>query len=168
MPRTKALAVLESGLLIPATAGIDMRTEQVVGNVVLVNYRLAADSPPSYRVYGDGKTEWGAGGATVPDTNLYRTGTDTLATDDNFRSVGGTISIVVGVEANPRVRMHKDAGATDKGGLLLGPGGGTVPDVNLYRDAADKLKTDDSLEVAGVLTTGGEPVSTRVFAMAVS
>jgi hypothetical protein len=110
-----------------------------------------------------------AGGITFGgDTTLYRTGTDTLATDDNFRSVGGTISVVVGVEPNPRVRMSKDAGGTDLGGLLLGPGGATAPDVNMYRSAANKLKTDDSLDVALDLTQRGQPVSNRAFAMAVA
>src|SRR4051794_4521277 len=104
--RFKTQVVLESGLLVPATAGIDMRTEQVAGNVVQANYLLAANTQPAYRAYGDGKQEWGPGGATIPDTNLYR-------------------------------------------------------------PSAHKLKTDDSLDVALDLTQRGQPVSNRAFAMAV-
>ncbi len=35
------------------------------------------------------------------------------------------------------------------GKMLWGPGGGTAPDTNLYRSAANFLKTDDNLAVAG-------------------
>jgi hypothetical protein len=39
--------------------------------------------------------------------------------------------------------------------VKFGPGGSTAPDVTLYRSAADTLKTDDSLIVAGALTATG-------------
>ncbi len=41
---------------------------------------------------------------------------------------------------------HEFAGG---GGILFGGGGATAPDVNLYRSAANTLKTDDNLTVAG-------------------
>lgn len=37
-----------------------------------------------------------------------------------------------------------------------GPGGSTAQDTNLYRSAANTLKTDDNLDVAGTLSVGGE------------
>ncbi|MBI2933444.1 MAG: hypothetical protein HYY16_17505 [Planctomycetes bacterium] len=40
-------------------------------------------------------------------------------------------------------------------GLVLGPGN-IVPDVNLYRSAADTLRTDDTFEVGGHLRVWGE------------
>jgi hypothetical protein len=105
--RFKTIIQAEAGILVPAIAGTSTRTEQVAGNVVKANYLLAAHSQPAYRVYGDGKQEWGPGGTTVPDTNLYR-------------------------------------------------------------PSAHKLKTDDSLDVALDLTQRGQPVANRAFAMAVS
>jgi hypothetical protein len=35
-------------------------------------------------------------------------------------------------------------------GILMGAGGATAPDVNLYRSAANVLKTDDTLDAAGL------------------
>lgn len=43
------------------------------------------------------------------------------------------------------------------GATYWGPGGSTAPDVKLYRNAADELKTDDSLTIAASLTVGGTP-----------
>lgn len=39
-----------------------------------------------------------------------------------------------------------------------GPGGSTAQDTNFYRSAANTLKTDDSFEVAGNLTVGGNGI----------
>jgi hypothetical protein len=47
-----------------------------------------------------------------------------------------------------------NVGGSGKPGLALGPASGTR-DVNIYRDAADVLKTDDSLIVSGTLTASG-------------
>lgn len=49
----------------------------------------------------------------------------------------------VGAEANPRVKLDMT------GKLSFGPGGATAPDTNLYRSAADVLKTDDALSIGG-------------------
>ena len=44
----------------------------------------------SLRVMGDGRVQWGAGGSSSPDTNLYRSAADTLRTDDSLQ-VGATL-----------------------------------------------------------------------------
>ncbi len=41
-----------------------------------------SDTFERFRIYGDGKMEWGPGGVTARDTNLYRSAADTLKTDD--------------------------------------------------------------------------------------
>lgn len=55
---------------------------QGAANPLLVNYLTASDGQPSARMLGSGKMEWGAGGSTAPDTNLYRSGPNALQTDD--------------------------------------------------------------------------------------
>lgn len=54
-----------------------------------------ADDYVRFTFLGDGKMEWGSG-AVVADTNLYRSGANTLKTDDNFVanniSAGATVS----------------------------------------------------------------------------
>lgn len=44
----------------------------------------AADSNISFGVRGNGYMEWGGGGASATDTNLYRSAANTLKTDDAF------------------------------------------------------------------------------------
>jgi hypothetical protein len=130
--RHKTQAILESGLLIPATAAVDMRTEQAAANVVQANHLLAAHAQPAYRLYGDGKQEWGSGAAVAPDTNLYRDAADRLKTDD----------------------------ALVARGVIMDFGPGTAaPDVNLYRDSADVLRTDDKFVAGGGLDSGGLKVT---------
>jgi hypothetical protein len=48
--------------------------------------------------------------------------------------------------------------------VLLGAGGSTAPDTNLYRDAANSLKTDDALAVTGVLNSLGPTLGVKGYA----
>jgi len=75
-------------------------------------------------------------------------GTRTVITDTtvtNYYSTG----------AEPYFQVHRDAGGAGAAGLLLGAGGATPMDVNLYRSAANLLKTDDSVDVVGSMDIGG-------------
>ena len=47
--------------------------------------RVSGDSQSRLLVDADGTFKWGPGGATVWDTNLYRSAADVLATDDSFQ-----------------------------------------------------------------------------------
>jgi len=96
------------------------------------------------------------GSLAIGDTNLRRDGSNVLATDDLFRIYRGAaadnaISLrVAGVDTGAsRWFINAD------GQMNWGPGGTTSTDTNLYRAAADKLKTDSkfSAEIE-VLTTG--------------
>lgn len=78
----------DDALVFTANASAVFRSEQVAGDVVWSNRLLAADTIPAIRIKGDGKTEWGLGGATAPDTNLYRSAADTLKTDDSLIVAG--------------------------------------------------------------------------------
>lgn len=103
---------------------------------------LLADAQPMFVIRGDGKQEWGPGGSTVVDTNLYRSGADSLRTDDQFAAAGQIVSMA-GVAAQIVL-------ATD-GRIYFG----TAADTNLYRAAADILKTDDGFIVTGQLNPIG-------------
>jgi len=50
--------------------------------------QVVGEANERYMVQVDGKTTWGAGGASPTDTNLYRSAPDTLKTDDNFIALG--------------------------------------------------------------------------------
>lgn len=65
------------------------------------------------------------------------------------------LAVSVDGEAADRIKF-------EAGGRLVWGGGASAGDVNLYRDAADALKTDDSFEAAAgviTLTTSGTPTS---------
>lgn len=52
---------------------------------------VTGDTQSRGAIYADGKIEWGAGGVTARDTNLYRSAANTIKTDDSL-TVGGTIT----------------------------------------------------------------------------
>lgn len=114
----------------------------------------------------NGKMNWGPGGATPQDTNLYRAQANVLATDDIFsisavasatswfdiqKSDGTHRAYVSWVTADTNYRLDIDG----NGKLLWGPGN-AAGDTNLYRSAANELATDDlfkaalGVDVAGV------------------
>jgi hypothetical protein len=94
------------------------------------------------------------------DANLYRASADTLATDDKL-SIGSALLLypatfgILSISTpgtNPLLRnflVSGDANATftllGDGTMRWGVGGATAYDVNLYRYAADQLRTDDLL-----------------------
>lgn len=108
---------------------------------------LSADTQPAFRILGDGDLEWGAGGSTAPDTNLYRNAANNLKTDDTLDidrplTTDYALRVRAAAEANARFRISA-------GGVLdFGAGGGSEADTNLYRGAANLLLTDDDFGVA--------------------
>ena len=97
------------------------------------------------------------------DTNLYRSAANILKTDDSFIvdgaaftvnsatiTLGDTNADTVTINAGP-VNLPSATSAVDA--LVLGT------DANLYRSAADTLKTDDTLIVDGNLTVNGGSTS---------
>jgi hypothetical protein len=57
---------------------------------IISNKLLAGDAQPAWQVMGDGKFNWGPGGSTAPDTNLYRGAAGQVKTDSSLL-VAGTI-----------------------------------------------------------------------------
>lgn len=130
---------------------------------ILTSELLAADSQPAFRIMGDGKIEWGPGGSTAPDTNLYRLGASILATDDALQ-VGGTLAVLTFIQNNAQALFNYILAAKASGdannrftiqnsGHVAWGDGTAVPDILLYRGSADTLKTDDQFHAVGGLTT---------------
>jgi collagen type I alpha len=116
--------------------GLPADTVVVAATRIIANMLLAGDAQPAWRVFGNGKQEWGSGGATAPDTNLYRAAADTLGSDDMVLLARGVVgdwtfrSKITG-EANDRMTM---TGAT----LGFGPGT-TAIDVLLRRSGGSTM-----------------------------
>jgi len=74
------------------TAPLRGRTTSTLAGNRFLDARKDGESQPGFTLDFDGKHQWGPGGSTAPDTNLYRSAADTLRTDDNL-SVGGTLTV---------------------------------------------------------------------------
>lgn len=152
-----------SWIEIPNLASLINVTAGTTGtDAVTVN--VTGDTQSRFIVNGSGTLEWGSGSGAV-DTNLYRSGANALKTDDSFEAVGGLITAGT-------VNVTAAATSTDSFGLKLtgdsqnrfvvngnsviewGSGAGT-PDTNLFRNAANELKTDDNFTVGGDLSVAG-------------
>jgi hypothetical protein len=113
---------------------------------------ISGDTFDRWRIYVDGKQEWGIG-TVARDTNLYRGASTTLQTDSQFRVVRPLTTdaaLVTQVSGDTGARFYVTGG-----GVATFADGAGAADTNLYRSAADTLKTDDSLVVAGNLTVQG-------------
>lgn len=145
---------LEQGL----GAAVPADSVTVAATRVLANLLLGTDTQPAFQVLGDGKHQWGPGGSTAPDTNLYRLVAGAVTTDGRFVSRGG-VGIgfnynPVSASGNPFVsQIQGEANArffSDfSGKLQWGPGAAVAVDTNLYRTAAGVLKTDGQLNAVG-------------------
>jgi len=122
-------------------------------------YRTAVDSLKT-------DDNFTAGGGTIfigADCSIYRTGADALQTDDAFRVNSAfradgksTISVATGTTVALGLKASADAidrFRSDASGKLEWGDGTNAVDTNLYRSAADTLKTDDTL-VANRLDIG--------------
>jgi hypothetical protein len=129
-----------------------------------VRVRLDADTQSRLITQADGTLVWGSGAATG-DTNLYRSAADTLKTDDAL-VVNGELrpgNLIRSSRANAtdsliEGRVNGDSSArwfVDESGSTWWGSGSAVQDTNLYRSAANTLKTDDNLIVGLGLTVSG-------------
>jgi hypothetical protein len=58
-----------------------------------ISARVGTDSYPRVRIDAGGRITWSSGAATG-DTTLYRSGSDTLVTDDVFKALQGIVTLV--------------------------------------------------------------------------
>lgn len=116
--------------------------------VVAINLRLgAAVATATTGLNLIGGTTAADGIAFGTDTNLYRSAADTLKTDDAL-VVGVNLRLGAAV-ATAATGLNLVSGTAATAGIAFGT------DTNLYRSAADTLKTDDKLHVVGELELDG-------------
>ena len=110
--------------------------------------RISGDTNDRLAATIDGTLSWGPGNAAT-DTSLYRYSAGNLETDSLVRilrssSAVSSLATYVAGDVNFRCIL------TANGNLVWGDGA-LAGDTNLYRYAADKLKTDDSFIVVANL-----------------
>jgi hypothetical protein len=144
-----ALDTIEDGIV----AAVAKDEVIVAGTRLVANKLQGADTQPAFRILGDGKVEWGVGGTTALDVNLYRSAANVLKTDDTLQ-VGTAVTLTppnadlgnaaydVWVTGETQRRWY-----VARNGDMTWGSGSAAGDTNLYRSAADTLKTDDSLLV---------------------
>lgn len=133
------------------------------GTTIVYSSKVTGDTNNRLERDANGKLSWGPGNAAA-DTVLYRSAANTLHTDDQLwvrRTAVSDSALVVepGTDANPRFVLRADGQAE------WGDGTATR-DTNLYRSAANKLKTDDALDVAGTLTALGAVAAPATYVTA--
>jgi len=147
---SSSLAFL-AGLAVRHDWGIWTEGSTPAASAAFAHYAPGSDAQPRVQIAGDGTLKWGPGGGTVPDTNIYRYAPGYLATDGQLYFRGGTNAYLAFARPGEQARFF----IGPDGNLNWGSGAG-AQDVNLYRYAADFLKTDDNLTVMGAITIGGE------------
>jgi len=143
----------------------------VFGNVTSFNrsgstettqrHYVAGDTFDRLSIYADGSLNWGSGSAAT-DVSLYRISTNLAGFGDGdglrlreylefseSSSTAGIINSWVSGGSNPYLQIRTD-------GLTEWGSGSAAVDTNLYRSAANTLKTDDNFVVGGALTVGGD------------
>lgn len=157
--------VTATGVVTGGSASLSGQLTVQRTNATDVAYRSRITGDTQYRLVmnADGKMLFGAGGSSAFDTTLYRGAADTLTTDDKFSAALG-IDVAGGAVASTRATATDSAittkvtGDTQQrliipaDGKLTWGSGSLAGDTNLYRSAADTLKTDDAFQVVGQTT----------------
>lgn len=93
-----------------ASANPAYQAQQVAANVVLQNLLVGTDANPAVRLLGNGKIEFGAGGASPPDTAISRTAADELTIPDRLVQISpaaGTVASVVRGAASQAANLQE-------------------------------------------------------------
>lgn len=69
-----------------------------------ISLRVTGDTASRFFINADGSMNWGAGASASADTNLYRSATNTLATDDSL-SVGLNLSVAGSINSAANLLM---------------------------------------------------------------
>ncbi len=143
------------------TTAYQALTKDVTSRVI--NSLVATDVTARFVLFADGKVEWGPGGSTARDTNLYRSAADTLTTDDSL-TVGASL-VVTTATTSPTVRGATSSAGTltlsstsngTKGKILFGTSG--------YDEANNRLGVGNSTPAVALDVTGQISASTIVQA----
>lgn len=124
---------------------------------------LQSDSVNRFSLEASGLMEWGAGGGTARDTNLYRSAADTLRTDDTFSAlslVAGTSTDVIGTALSV-IRNNAAVGRIDNNssGLRVQAQAGTLQLRNTSNVGIDISSTSIALANLNLGFYGSTPIS---------
>src|SRR5215472_9798882 len=108
-------------------------TTIAVGTRIISNKLVSTDANPVWQVMGDGKMNFGVGGATAMDTSFWRAGAGSLTTNGNLSANYG--------------QAYQMAFYNNGGNAAIGFG--SAIDTNLYRSNANQLKTDSGFYAVG-------------------
>jgi hypothetical protein len=134
----------------------------------LFDGRVAGDASGRFVFYGDGKHEWGDGGAGGRDTNLYRAASGLLQTDTALK-VNTTLNVGAGATGNSAGAAFTTSvdGTTSIGTVVINPfsSGKRALDIRLAADATSRLRVDASSgSGSGTLTFGdGTTADTNLY-----
>lgn len=92
-PSGKGLNAIVDALDTLLAARVSKDHVEVAATRIFASKLLAADANPAFRILGDGKHEWGAGGASAVDTNLYRSAANVLKTDDTLLAIVPAVNV---------------------------------------------------------------------------
>ena len=147
------------------TAWINQAVLDMVGasGADVITAKVTGDTQKRVIINAHGPIEWGSGAAT-PDVNLYRDSANVLKTDDALIVTGALTAATgqFGGTSGDAVYIGNDAKIVDvnvahmlgvqsqstpaNGGIVFG----SDADTNLYRVAANELKTDDMFLASNV------------------
>ena len=124
-----------------AAGVISTNSSVYVRSGALATFANATDANTTWYVAAsNGALNWGPGGATAVDTNLYRFGASVLKTDGEFRAGAG-------VRSSSWVMVNDGSSASQ---IYMAADGkmyfGVAGDTNLYRSSAGTLTTDQRFE----------------------
>lgn len=142
---------------------------RVTSSFAALRTQTTGDSADRLQLRADGRIVWGSGSAT-PDTSLYRSAADTLATDDTL-AVNGELHAgnlirstrAASTDSAYETRVTGDSIArwfVDSSGKQWWGTGAAAVDTNLYRSAANLLKTDDVFNAQVETTSSGMTAGT--------
>jgi hypothetical protein len=75
-----------AAMYIGPTGSVVLQTVGLATNAISV--KAAADTQNTFDIQSSGQLDWGAGGSSAPDTNLYRGAANQLKTDDDLAVTG--------------------------------------------------------------------------------
>jgi hypothetical protein len=151
------------------------------GTRVMSAIRLASDTQDRIQVLATGQINWGPGGSTATDTNLYRAAANALKTDGQFLVVGRLSAVndlwaykavwafPVGL-TSPALQASEFSDAQARfqvnanGTVNWGPGNATS-DVSLYRDSAGILRANSVFYAGGNIRANKDNASEIVLGL---
>lgn len=170
-----------------ASASVALEGHKGDSQSFVQNKLNALDANPSLSILGSGEIRLGEGGASATDVRIYRSGVGRITIEDDVVvdnlealdsiTIGGVLLNVSGgaIQSNSSLITANVIRARDgqTGRTQLGDASdpaksiiyfGGSADVNLFRDGADRLRTDDSLTIGSFLqvnSTASDSIETE-------